>query len=148
SWSVLEARRCKRCLASRTALPARAAAGFPTTPGGAKSGRWRRSIRRFCCAARYRSGSRGGIFWRSRKRWQVAAVSRLVHGGIEPIEADVASTVRSHDAACLHCSRSMMARAEEGIRAGKWRGSDDRLGRLEEDGSSQQASWYVGGGKI
>ncbi len=60
--SASAARRCKRCSPSRRASRARAGAGFPTTPARAKSARWRRSIRRSCCAARCKSALRGAIF--------------------------------------------------------------------------------------
>jgi hypothetical protein len=61
-------RRWRRCSASRTASGARAGAGFPTTPARARSARSRPSIRPICCARRWRSASRGGIFWPSRRR--------------------------------------------------------------------------------
>ncbi len=37
---------------------------FRSIPARARSARWRLSIRPSCCAARCKSGSPGGIFWR------------------------------------------------------------------------------------
>ena len=55
---------------SRKASPERAAAGSTSTPAAAKSARCRLTIRPFCCAVRCRSGSPGGISWRSKRRSQ------------------------------------------------------------------------------
>ena len=60
-WSASAVRRRRRCSTSGTASPNRAGAGTRSRPAAARSARWRRSIRRSCCAVRCRSASPGAI---------------------------------------------------------------------------------------
>ena len=79
-------------LGPRKASPGRAGAGSNSTPAAAKSARSRPTIPPSCCAARCRSGSPGGIFWRSRRRWRSRAASRV--SSMEPGGAEERRTER------------------------------------------------------